>query len=232
MRIDFLLFSFFAVSCIHVVAQDASNTNDKEAAYTHAITSRAEKIVATLEISGSSKAKHIINLITDQYRNLNTVYTERDEQIKIIKQKELTKEAADVEIKSSEASAGKETEALHAKFISALSSELSPEQVIKVKDGMTYNVLNVTYNAYTDMIPSLAKEQKNQIMTWLAEAREHAMDAESSEKKHWWFGKYKGRINNYLSVQGYDINKERKDWQQRTKQKQDQNKNQNQNQNQ
>jgi hypothetical protein len=45
------------------------------------------------------------------------------------------------------------------------------------------------------------------------------MDGESSEKKHWWFGKYKGRINNYLSAQGYDINKERKDWAERSKQK-------------
>jgi hypothetical protein len=74
------------------------------------------------------------------------------------------------------------------------------------------------------MIPSLTKAQKDQIMAWLVEAREHAMDAESSEKKHWWFGKYKGRINNYLSAQGYDLQKERKEWEERNKQK---NKNQN-----
>jgi hypothetical protein len=46
------------------------------------------------------------------------------------------------------------------------------------------------------------------------------MDAESSDKKHWWFGKYKGRINNYLSAQGYDINAERKEWEQRRNSKQ------------
>ena len=73
----------------------------------------------------------------------------------------------------------------------------------------------VTYNAYVDMIPSLKNEEKDQIMTWLVEAREYAMDAESSDKKHWWFGKYKGRINNYLSAQGYDINEERKEWEKR-----------------
>ena len=88
---------------------------------------------------------------------------------------------------------------------------------------MTYNVLQVTYTAYVDMIPSLTGEQKNQIMTWLVEAREHAIDGESSEKKHWWFNKYKGRINNYLSAQGYDINKERKAWEQRIKQRENQN---------
>jgi hypothetical protein len=46
------------------------------------------------------------------------------------------------------------------------------------------------------------------------------MDAESSEKKHWWFGKYKGRINNYLSAQGYDLQKERKEWEEGRKLKQ------------
>ncbi len=47
------------------------------------------------------------------------------------------------------------------------------------------------------MIPGLTEDQKNQMLAWLSEAREKAMDAESSDKKHAWFGKYKGRINNY-----------------------------------
>ena len=34
-------------------------------------------------------------------------------------------------------------------------------------------------------------------------------------KKHAWFGKYKGRINNYLSAAGYDLKKEGEDWQKR-----------------
>jgi hypothetical protein len=70
------------------------------------------------------------------------------------------------------------------------------------------------------MIPSLKKEEKEQIMVWLVEAREKAMDAESSEKKHWWFGKYKGRINNYLSAQGYNITEEREAWEKRKGNKQ------------
>ena len=50
-----------------------------------------------------------------------------------------------------------------------------------------------------DMIPTLKEEEKAQIYAWLVEAREYAMDAESSKKKHEAFGKYKGRINNYKS---------------------------------
>ena len=82
---------------------------------------------------------------------------------------------------------------------------------------MTYDVLHVTYNGYNNMILNLTEEQKKQIMTWLIEAREFAMDAESSDKKHAWFGKYKGRINNYLSAQGYNLKKEGEDWEKRIK---------------
>ena len=42
-------------------------------------------------------------------------------------------------------------------------------------------------------------------------------DAENSNKKHAAFGKYKGRINNYLSKRGYDLVKERKAWYERIK---------------
>lgn len=224
MRFSFLI---VLILCSNIVfGQESKNIVDKDAAYTKTITSRAEKIVSTLSISDSSKAKQVISVIANQYRNLNAIYTERDDQVKKIKQQALTKGESDSAIKKAEAWVNNKISALHATFISRLSSQLTPQQVIKVKDGMTYNVLNVTYDAYVDMIPSLTKEQKDQIMAWLVEAREYAMDGESSEKKHWWFGKYKGRINNYLSAQGYNVTKERQEWEKRIKQKQAQNQNQ------
>jgi hypothetical protein len=44
-------------------------------------------------------------------------------------------------------------------------------------------------------------------MAWLVEAREIAMDGSTSDEKHAMFGKYKGKINNYLSKAGYDAKK-------------------------
>ncbi len=82
---------------------------------------------------------------------------------------------------------------------------------------MTYGVLPITYRGYLDMLPSLTDEQKKQIKDYLTEAREHAMDAGSSKEKHGWFGKYKGRINNYLSKAGYDMKKAGDDWEKRRK---------------
>jgi hypothetical protein len=222
MRISLFYFFVLLIQGSRVLGQEAANVSDKEAAYIRTITSRAGKIVQTLSISDSLKAKRVTKIIADQYRNLNTVYTERDEQVKLVKQKGLSKDSAEREIKMAQDIADKQVGKLHSSFLTALSSELTKDQVTKVKDGMTYNVLHVTYDAYVDMIPSLTKTQKDQIMAWLVEAREYAMDGESSEKKHWWFGKYKGRINNYLSAEGYDINKERKEWEERTKQKSEQ----------
>ena len=202
MKICLLLISFCIVCLGQLCAQDAQ-TAEKEAAYTKTIHTRAEKIVSTLNISDSAKAKQVITIIADQYRHLNNIYNDRDEAVKLVKGKGESKEVAEAELKKIDASTTEKISSLHQTFISTLSSLLSPDQVIKVKDGMTYNVLSVTYNAYVDMIPSLKKEEKDQIMSWLVEAREYAMDAESSDKKHWWFGKYKGRINNYLSAARY-----------------------------
>ncbi|MBE7169403.1 MAG: DUF3826 domain-containing protein [Williamsia sp.] len=198
-----------------VSAQQAASTNDQELAYTRTINERAAKIVAPLGISDSTKSNRVKKLVADQYRSLNEVHTYRNDQTKAVKSSGAAKESVDTQTKQLETEANAKLDELHAKYIAALSAELTPAQVDQVKDGMTYGVVHVTYKGYEDMIPSLTDKQKEQIMAWLVEAREHAMDAESSDKKHAWFGKYKGRINNYLSAAGYDITKEREGWQKR-----------------
>jgi hypothetical protein len=76
--------------------------------------------------------------------------------------------------------------------------------VDQVKDGMTYGVAPNTYKVYLKMYPAMTDEQKKSVLSMLLEARELAMDAGSSDAKHAVFGKYKGRINNYLSKQGFN----------------------------
>ena len=74
-----------------------------------------------------------------------------------------------------------------------------------VKDGHTYGVLPLTFRVYQQMLPQLTSEQKTKILALLKEAREQAMDAGTSKEKHAWFGKYKGKINTYLSAEGYNM---------------------------
>jgi len=193
-----------------------SMSAEEKVKYVKDITGRADKIVANLAISDIKKAENVRNIIRDQYSNLNDIYTQRDLKAKEIKSKnEGNKVERDSALAKQNREVTKSLDKLHKKYISKLSAQLTDEQVDLVKNGMTYNVLPITYKAYQEEILTLTEAQKKQIWVWLVEAREHAMDAESSNKKHAWFGKYKGRINNYLSAAGYDLKKEGIEWQKR-----------------
>ncbi len=209
------------VICTVFLAANASsgqNNTDNDATYVKTITQRVEKLLVPMKLTDSLQYRKVRQIVVSQYLNLNKIHEEKDNQLKKEKSREgVDKEQRDRNIKLIEAEAGKHLYILHKEYLGDLSSNLSSEQVDQIKDGMTYGVLQVTYNAYADMIPTLKPAEKQQILSWLTEARELAMDAGTSDAKHQIFGKYKGRINNYLSSAGYDIQKERKAWEKRLK---------------
>jgi hypothetical protein len=199
-----------------VYAQQKAAATDVQ--YLKALESRVTKILAPLNIEKKRKQSKVHQIMLTQYQTLNAIHSTRDLKIKELKSRnaaspnELKKMVADLE-----SAAGQEITVVHSSFLHDLGRHLTGAQVDAVKDGMTYNVANITFKGYQDMLPSLNDSQRIKIWNWLAEAREIAMDAESSEKKHWWFGKYKGRINNYLSSEGFDMKKESEAWQKRIK---------------
>ena len=174
----------------------------RDASYVNTIIARSQKATDALGITWTPDGENVRNIVANRYFTLNDIYAERDSLKKTDKQ--LAAATADSKLYRS-----------HFGFDADLSVYLKPNEVVKVKDVMTYDVVHVTYKAYCDMIPTLTDEEKAQIMLWLIEARELAVDAESSNKKHETFKKYKGRINNYLSKRGYDIQQEREQWEQR-----------------
>ena len=181
---------------------------DPDPAYTQVIRNRAQKIVDTLGIEDNVKARQVQKLIADQYRSLSMLHDTRDTQIKAIQlQMGENPDLAKLTIQALNEMAQSLKDQLHTRYLLKLSALLTPAQIDWVKDGMTYGIVQVTYNSYLDMLPQLTAQQKTTIMAYLMEAREIAMDAGSSGEKHGWFGKYKGRINNYLSAQGYDLKK-------------------------
>jgi hypothetical protein len=203
---------------IPVYAQKGESAAGQDANYTQVITARAYKIVAVLNIADSAKFKRVQNIVVNQYRNLSEIHDTRNAQVKEIKQQAGDdKAAAGAKTKAVDDEVDAKLSKLHSAYIAKLSGELNSEQIDKIKDAMTYNILGVTYRAYTEEVLTLTDAQKAQIRAWLIEARELAIDAESSDKKHAVFNKYKGRINNYLSAQGYDMKKEGEEWQKRIK---------------
>jgi hypothetical protein len=209
----FLVFLIF--SC-NIIAQ--STDSQKEADYKNVLKGRAAKIVNALELSDSTIYYNVLDILINQYITVNKIH---DESKLIVASKKQEKQTEEVTVAINTVQEKKSSLLLqqHELFIAHLNKVLTSGQIEKVKDGMTYNVLNVTFTAYQDMILTLTDEQKKQIYTWLIEAREKAMDEGSSDDKHKMFGKYKGKINNYLSSLGYDMKAEEKAWQQRLRDK-------------
>lgn len=188
------------------------DTANRDSKYVETIIARSKKIVDNLKIKNETVKTNVLNTVANKYFQLNDIYAKRDTAINQAKRAGLPKD----ELNKAIATAKNETESAlyrsHFAFAADLSLLIKEKQIEAIKDGMTFGVVKVTYDSTLDMIPSLTKEEKAQILAWLKEAREFAVDAESANKKHEAFGKYKGRINNYLSKRGYDLVKERQEW--------------------
>ncbi len=212
------------ITCLLLIAMTVAaeavelNSKGRNPEYVASIVKRSQKITDKLELADSVAAQKVTYIIANRYFELNDIYEERDKEMKFAKDS-LSGVAREAALKSTEERKDAALYRTHFAFPAALSLYLDEAQIEAVKDGMTYGVVMVTYNSHLDMIPSLTAEEKAQIMAWLKEARELAMDAENSNKKHAVFGKYKGRINNYLSKRGYDLVKEREAWYKRIKER-------------
>jgi hypothetical protein len=175
-----------------------------------ALVERADKIVAALNLTDADQAARVRDLVARQYEALRGIHTLRDTGLTLAREmpdKQASEETqSDVRDKATARQAAR-----HYAFVASLSAELTPGQVDQIKDGMTYGVAPNTFRVYQEMLPNLTDGQKRQLLAWLLEAREHAMDASTSDEKHGWFGKYKGRINNYLAKAGIDMKQAEKD---------------------
>lgn len=191
------------------------DSDGRDQGYVNTILGRSKKVTDALNITGTAKGEQVMNIVANRYFELNDIYEERDSLKKAAST--LTGDAKKQAQAFAESQKYSKLYRSHFAFDADLSLFLDASQIETVKDVMTYNVVKVTYDAQCDMIPTLTAEEKAQILAWLKEAREFAIDAESSKKKHEAFGKYKGRINNYLSKRGYNLTKEREAWAERVK---------------
>ncbi|MDX1937663.1 MAG: DUF3826 domain-containing protein [Flavihumibacter sp.] len=213
--LSLLLFIIFS-STFHSTQAQEINAADN---YKKVVTERSAKIIAVLQLKDSNQYKKVLHAVAGHYINTNQIHESFNIELAAIKKEDKEEAATKIAVAEAEAVKLKALSQLHTNFIAELKKTITNEQLDKIKDGMTYKIYPITYAAYQDMLPNLSVEQKLKIDEWLKEARELAMDAESAEKKHAVFGKYKGRINNYLSAAGYDLKKETEAWQQRIKER-------------
>ena len=192
--------AFASVSASDAPAAGAQAEMD---AYWKVVSGRAQTIVEKIEIDGSAKSGRVRDIIARQYQSLNALHEERDAAIGAVE--DAASAGGKSKIEAIRLQGELAVRNLHYHFLAQLAAELTPVQIDQVKDGMTYGVLPITYHRYTLMFPDLEEEHLRYMYSALVEAREFAMDEGSSEDKHRRFGKYKGRINNYLSKLGIDM---------------------------
>ncbi len=177
-----------------------------EEIYSKSIAKRTGEILSTLELSDTNKFTRVHDSIMAQYRSLRA----RDEAVDTMF-RSLSKNAPGVE--SNRGAVVKIlSKQLHEQFLTKLSNDLTPEQLEKVKDKMTYNKVKVTYDAYCEIVPKLTESEKGMILSTLKDAREEAIDGGSADEKTAIFQKYKDRINAQLAAGGHDVEKATKDW--------------------
>ena len=190
---------FAAILSLFTITANAQlvvlNEDGRDSAYVESIVNRSQKIVDGLQLDDKKTARNVRNIIANRYFLLNDIHSKYDKNQQAERDAELYKH--------------------HFELVSSLSLYLTDEQIDVVKDGMTFGRLKRDYQATQDMIPTLSDFEKQQILIWLKEAREYAMDAADSKGKHFWFDKYRGRTNNWLSGRGYDLKKERDAWMKR-----------------
>ncbi|WP_257668609.1 DUF3826 domain-containing protein [Parapedobacter tibetensis] len=190
-------------------AQDNQVTDE----YTRVVNERAKKIVDSLAINDSAEARAVQQIIANQYIQLNQVHDHRDQEKAQLRERySEDKKVLEKKIEELESHTEKRVSELHHSFLNKLAKQIDEQKIDRVKDGLTYYVMPITYRNYLEMLPTLTERQKLQLWEYLKEAREIAMDKGSSKEKHAVFGKYKGKINNYLSAEGMETEEARRVW--------------------
>jgi hypothetical protein len=174
-------------------------------------------ILDELKLNNPEKEAKVKEIVMTHLKALDAWHRENDKQIKALwtefdkarsSQNETNWDAALAKIDGVYASFKPE----HDKFLSELSTVLTPEQVESVKDVMTINKVKITFNAYGEIFHGLTDEHKAFILKNLKAAREEAIDAGTMPEKSAFFKKYKIRIEAYLNAHGFDVKQSYKDF--------------------
>lgn len=163
------------------------------------------KIMTALNLTDKSKAESVRNLIAHQYQQVSKIHVAKTARMDAAQK--LPKEAAEKENQAAWEESKVKLDKQRDLFIAALSRFLDKDQVELVKNEITGQGLKKEYEKFQALLPDLTVEQKKKVYDYLVEARENAMNVLTSRERNQWFAKFRGRANNYLAAQGYNLRK-------------------------
>jgi len=194
------------ISSVRSQTSPPFTAEERESIYTTTIDKRTRAITELLSLTDATKSNAVHVTIMAQYRALRARDAAIDDMLH-----SLDKDLPGVESNRS-AVVQLLSKRLHAEFLAKLANNLSPAQIEIVKDRMTYGKVQVTYDAYCQIVPDLTDKEKTMILDTLKLAREEAMDGGSADEKSAIFQKYKDQINTRLSDGGHNVVKATQEW--------------------
>ncbi|MGC4032857.1 MAG: DUF3826 domain-containing protein [Tepidisphaeraceae bacterium] len=90
-------------------------------------------------------------------------------------------------------------------YASLDAEKLNDAQKEVVKNGLCANYYRINYDAFLFLVPDLKPEEKQQIHDILIDAYDEAIVLNTGDAKGKAFEKRRGKINVYLTKQGYDL---------------------------
>jgi len=220
-----VLVAFAVASPVQIHAQanspavaPAADAADKDAA---TLEKHIKPVLAALKLDDAAKEAKTRDILAAQFAALKTWHAENDARVKELwgafdkaRSPGATNMAENANAALDKLAAVYATfKPQHEKFISDLSTVLTPAQVEAVKDALTVNKVKVTYDVYLQIFPTLTDPQKAVVLQNLKNAREEAIDCEQMTEKSAFFKKYKIKIeDDYLTAQGYNPKQARKDF--------------------
>lgn len=219
-----LLIALLAVVAISAATKVQGQTNaaivssaDDQAKQQATLDKHVRPILEALALNDPAKENRVREIFGAYLTSLDSWHAANDQKIKPLwsqfskarsHQNEAEADAALAKIDDVYAS----FKPVHDKFITDLSSVLSPAQIETVENVLTVNKVKVTYTNYGLIFPGLTDEQKAFILKNLKDAREEAINAVSMTEKSAFFKKYKIKIEAYLTAQGYDVKQSYRDF--------------------
>ncbi len=197
-----------------VLVAPAVSAADKEAA---TLEKHLKPILTALSLNDVGKEAKVRETFAAYFKALNVWHDANDAQIKLL-WNEFNEARGKQDVTNAAAALAKidgvyaTFQPSHEKFVSDLSTVLTPAQVETVKDVLTINKVKVTYDVYLQIFPTLTDAQKAVVLQNLKAAREQAIDCALMTEKSAFFKKYKIKIEDeYLTAQGYEPKQARKD---------------------
>jgi hypothetical protein len=171
-----------------------------------ALEKKAHEWVASLNLADAEKAQRVAAVVAAHlaavrdFHNAHP-YTEIPEGINPINGGKLSKVQRQLIISSTI------SPEVHASLMAGLRKDLTEEQVEQILDKYTVGKVAFTLKAYREIVPNMTAEVEAQILAYLKQAREEAVDYKSMELISGIFEIYKTKCELHLYQNGYNWKK-------------------------